>query len=78
MDGFVKRVLTRPRLKQVSGKHLTGAMLLGLAIEYIEAMNDGSVPSIVDTFEIVAHAEAQKFSDELYEKTILELNERLS
>lgn len=58
MDGLIKWVLTRPKLKQVQGKYLTGTMLLGLAIEYCEAINDQEIPAIVNCFEWVAHSEA--------------------
>lgn len=47
---------------------MTGSMLLGIAIEYIEAINEGGIPTIIDSFERVAHAEAQRFVDELIEK----------
>jgi molybdopterin synthase catalytic subunit len=40
MEGLIKRVLSRPKLKTVHGKHFTGAMLLGLAIEYVDAINE--------------------------------------
>ena len=44
-------------------------MLLGMAIEYTEAMNEHEVPNIVGTLERVAYSETQKFADDLYEKT---------
>lgn len=78
MEGMIKRVLMRPKLKTVNGKHLTGSMLLGLAIEYIEAMNAQEIPAIVSTFERVAHAEAQKYADDLFDNTVRELRDRLS
>lgn len=40
MEGLVKWVLSRPKLKQVQGKYFTGSMLLGLAIEYVDAINE--------------------------------------
>ena len=51
----------------MNGKFLTGAMLLGLAIDYCESINDAEVPAIVSSFERVALAEAQKVSEELIE-----------
>jgi hypothetical protein len=68
VETLVSRVMTRPKLKMVGGKYMTGSMLLGIAMEYIEAINSGGVPTILDSFERVAHAEAQKFVDELIEK----------
>ena len=44
-------MLSRPKLKQVQGKYFTGAMLLGLAIEYVDAINDQEIPEIVSSFE---------------------------
>jgi len=40
-------------------------MILGLAIDYCEAINDKEIPGIVNSFERVALAEAQKVSEEL-------------
>lgn len=42
-------------------------MLLGLAIEYCELINNSQVPGIVSVFERVAHSEAQKIFDQIYE-----------
>jgi len=33
-------------------------MLLGLALEYCEAINEKEIPAIVSSFERVAHSEA--------------------
>lgn len=49
-------------------------MLLGLAIEYVEAINNEEIPAIVSSFERVAHAEAQKYADELYDSTLHDLH----
>ena len=77
ISGIVTRVLTRPKLKTVQGKHLTGSMLLDLAYDYVEAMNEREVPAIVSSFQRVAHAEARKFSDELFTQTLKELELKL-
>lgn len=50
-------------------------MLLGLAIEYVDAINEQEIPAIVSSFEWVAHAEAQWFADQMYEETVEELNQ---
>ena len=57
-DSLITRVLQRPKLKTIKGKHITGAMLLGMAIEYVATMNSHEIPSVISTFERVAHAEA--------------------
>lgn len=68
VETLISRIMTRPKLKMIGGKFMTGSMLLGLAIEYIEAINEGGIPTIMDSFDRVAHAEAQKFIDDLIEK----------
>ena len=52
---------------------------LHLAIEYVEAINNGEIPTVLDSFERVSHAEAQRFIDKLVEeaksKLRIEFNE---
>ena len=68
VETLVKRVLKRPKLKTIGTKHMTGSMLLGIAMEYTEAINSRRIPTILDSFERVAHAEAQKYVDDYIEK----------
>ena len=67
VESLISRILTRPKLKMIGGKHMTGSMLLGLAYEYVDAINNGEIPTVMDSFERVSHAEAQRFIDELIE-----------
>ncbi|CAI2384181.1 unnamed protein product [Moneuplotes crassus] len=78
VDTLMKRVLTRPKLKTIGNKNMTGSMLLGMAIEYTEAINSGTVPTIYNSFERVAHAEAQRFVDNQIEKYKIELKHTIS
>lgn len=78
MDTLIARVLKRPKLKMIGNKNMTGSMLLGIAIEYTEAINCGEIPTILDSFERVAHAEAQKYVDNQIEKYKLELKHTIS
>ena len=73
VETLIKRILKRPKLKCIAGKYMTGSMLLGIAIEYTEAINNNGIPTIIDSFERVAHSEAQRYIDQLIEETRMNL-----
>ena len=73
VDILTNRVMKRPKLKMIGEKYMTGSMLLGVAIEYTESINSGSIPTIIDSFERVAHAEAQRYVDDLIENYKIDL-----
>lgn len=56
------------RLKEVGGKALTASMLLGLAMEYVEAINNQEVPVVMSCFERVIQVESRRFTEKLFEE----------
>jgi hypothetical protein len=54
MDILMSKLKQEPfKLKQINGKSLTGSMLLGLAMEYSEALNNKEIPTVLSSFERV-------------------------
>ena len=41
------------RVKSVNGKTLTSSMLLGMAMEYVDAINNQEIPVVMNCFERV-------------------------
>lgn len=56
------------RLKQVGGRALSSGMLLGLAMEYVEAINNQEVPVVMSCFERVVQVESRRFAEKLFEE----------
>ena len=53
MNNFEKKVLGNIRPKIINNKVLTGKMFMGLAIEYLQAINTGGIPNILNSLESV-------------------------
>ena len=53
--------------KIVAGKPLNASMFLNLALEYVNAMNDDEIPTVLTAFERVVESEARVIADKLYE-----------
>lgn len=50
----MKKLKSEPfKLKTISGKALNGSMLLGLALEYVDAINNQEIPTVLSSFERV-------------------------
>lgn len=41
------------KLKAINGKALNGSMLLGLALEYVDSLNNKEIPIVLSSFERV-------------------------
>ncbi|CAI5521822.1 unnamed protein product [Closterium sp. Naga37s-1] len=50
LDVFTQAVFARARPKRVGGTVMTGSMLAGLTQTYIEALNNGAVPTILNSW----------------------------
>ena len=48
-------------------------MLLGLALEYVEAINTQEVPVVMSCFERVVQVESRRFAEKLFEEVCLRL-----
>ena len=53
MDNLITRLKNTPRVKMINNRPLTGSMLLGLALEYIDALNNKEIPVVLSSFERV-------------------------
>lgn len=68
------RVLNRVKPKQLHGKPLNGEMLAGLIGSYVNAINEGAVPSIESAWSYICKSECAKAVEEaqdIYERVIL-------
>ena len=54
-------------VKAVGERHLTGNMLLNLAMEYVEALNQDQPVHVLPAFERVVLIECERFSEKLFE-----------
>lgn len=68
--------MAAPKIKTINNRPLTGYMLLGLALEYVEAFQRKETPVILQSFERVVSIESERFVEQLYSETIAEINSR--
>jgi hypothetical protein len=54
-------------VKAIADRNLTGNMLLNLAMEYVEALNQNQVVHILPSFERVVLIECERLSEKLFE-----------
>ena len=48
-------------------------MLLGMALEYVEAINNQEVPVVMSCFERVVQVESRRFTEKLFEEVCARL-----
>lgn len=53
-------MINRIKPKQMNGRKLNGDMLFNLALSYIEAINNGAVPSIENQWSYICKDECLK------------------
>jgi Guanylate-binding protein, C-terminal domain len=66
-EGLAKLVDTcfaRAQPKRVGGNVLTGPLLAGLVVAYVDAINKGAVPTIATAWQGVAESECRRAADE--------------
>lgn len=61
-----RKVLQRIKAKTVKGKDLTGRLLIGLARQYVNAINRGAVPNIESAWTYICLNECQKALEEVH------------
>ena len=71
-----KSTRTSPKVKSINNRPLTGYMLLGLALEYVDNFNRGESPVIMSAFERVVSIESERFLEQLYEETLARIHQR--
>lgn len=65
---FLKSLRANLAPKAVNGKPLTGKMYLSLILEYVNTMNSGRVPAILNTFERIYENEMKAIQKKMTEK----------
>lgn len=63
LDALTKFVFERTRPKQVGATIMTGPVLVGVTQSYLDALNNGAVPSITSSWQSVEEAECRKAYD---------------
>ena len=71
-----KSIRVSPKVKSINNRPLTGYMLLGLALEYVDNFNRGESPVIMSAFERVVSIESERFLEQLYEETLARIHQR--
>ena len=73
LDALISRLKSTPRIKMINNRPLTGSMLLGLALEYVDALNSKDVPVVMTSFERVVQVESRRFTEKLFEEVSMKL-----
>ncbi|KAJ9136112.1 hypothetical protein P3X46_033223 [Hevea brasiliensis] len=63
LDALTRFVFERTRPKQVGATIMTGPILVGITESYLEALNNGAVPTISSSWQSVEEAECRKAHD---------------
>ncbi|XP_022723463.1 guanylate-binding protein 6-like isoform X2 [Durio zibethinus] len=63
LDALTKFVFERTRPKQVGATVLTGPVLIGITESYLDALNNGAVPTISSSWQSVEESECRKAYD---------------
>ena len=51
----------RPKIKTINNKPVTGYMLLGMALEFVDCFNRKEAPIVLTSFERVVSIESERF-----------------
>lgn len=73
IDLLRSKTLKRVRPKTIKGRPINGPMLVQLAQSYIQALNEGEVPTIDLAWDNVQAAELQR----AYDEAMVTFNERI-
>ncbi|CAN1810614.1 Guanylate-binding protein 6 [Linum perenne] len=63
LDALTRFVFEKTRPKQVGATVMTGPILVGVTESYLEALNNGAVPTIASSWQSVEEAECRKAYD---------------
>ncbi|XWS19647.1 hypothetical protein CRYUN_Cryun31cG0033600 [Craigia yunnanensis] len=63
LDSLTKFVFERTRPKQVGATVMTGPVLIGITESYLDALNNGAVPTISSSWQSVEEAECRRAYD---------------
>mmetsp|Transcript_15240 Transcript_15240/g.16955 ORF Transcript_15240/g.16955 Transcript_15240/m.16955 type:complete len:887 (-) Transcript_15240:55-2715(-) len=77
IERLVRKIRDNAPVKVINGIALTGPMLLGFIIEYLDAINSGGVPTILSTLDRLVAVELKNLISELVAKYTHEMGEYL-
>ncbi len=77
-DALIQKILSRTRVKTVNGVPLTASMFTGLALEYIQSLNDQETPTILTALERVLLYEARRHTEAIVDTFTSKLAEKVS
>ncbi|KAG7536230.1 Guanylate-binding protein N-terminal [Arabidopsis suecica] len=63
LDAFTKFVFEKTRPKQLGGTVMTGPILVGITQSYLDALNNGAVPTITSSWQSVEETECRRAYD---------------
>lgn len=75
-DALRESIFLRPRSKEISGKQLTGFMLLGLSLDLIESFNKNEAPILLQALERVVSIESDRYVEQLFEEVVAKIIEQ--
>ena len=73
LDNLMVKLKQTPRIKSINNRPLTGSMLLGMVLEYVDALNSKDVPVVMTSFERVVQVESRRFTEKLFEDVLSKL-----
>ncbi|KAL4491464.1 hypothetical protein ABPG72_008120 [Tetrahymena utriculariae] len=78
VNNFEKKVLMNIKPKTIQNKVLNGKMFMGLVIEYLQAINSGGVPTILNSLESVISSQIRKVYEEARGEYMKQVNQEFS
>lgn len=62
----------------INNKPVTGYMLLGLALEFVDSLNSEEAPVVNQCFDRVVSIESERITEHLYEEIIERINKHFN
>jgi len=76
MNALISKIYSKAKPKIINSKSLNSSMFLGLSLEYIEAINSETTPTMVTALDRVVYAESNKIMDSIFEEFKAEISTR--
>lgn len=76
MNKLITKINTKAKAKIINGKTLNSSMFLGLALEYVDSLNNETTPTISTALDRVIYAESNKIMNKLFEDLLVDIEKR--
>lgn len=76
MNNLIGKINAKAKAKIINGKTLNSSMFLGLALEYVDSLNNETTPTITTALDRVVYAESNKIMNKLFEDLRVEVDNR--